>query len=250
VARPLWHAAEVRAAHGWASGAFLPARSAMVAEPLAFAQPELVAAISAAVDPQPAAHGLPLGVAVAQLHGLYILAQNAEGLIVVDMHAAHERVLYEQLKAQQSATGLASQQLLAPLALQFEEHEIDAALGHSADFGRAGFDIERLAPRQLAVRAVPALLASGDIAGTVRAVLHDLAADQGTHHLEAAADRVLGTIACRAAIHAQRRLSLPEMDALLRQMEQTERASQCNHGRPTWARVSLHELDGLFLRGR
>jgi DNA mismatch repair protein MutL len=192
----------------------------------------------------------PLGVALAQLHGLYILAQNAEGLIVVDMHAAHERVLYEQLKAQQAASGLASQRLLAPLALQFEEHAIDAALEHVEEFRRAGFEIERLAPRQLAVRAVPALLANSDVMGVVREVLHDLVAEQGAHHLDAAADRVLGTIACRSAIHAQRRLTLPEMDALLRQMEQTERASQCNHGRPTWTRVNLQDLDALFLRGR
>jgi DNA mismatch repair protein MutL len=210
--------------------------------PFAVREPAMNAAVPAADQ--------PLGVAIAQLHGLYILAQNADGLIVVDMHAAHERVLYEQLKVQQSGAGLASQRLLAPLALQFEEHEIDAALAHSADFARAGFEIERLAPRQLAVRAVPALLASGDVAATVRAVLHDLLQEQGTHHLEGTADRVLGTIACRGAIHAHRRLSVPEMDSLLRQMEQTERSSQCNHGRPTWTRVSLQELDALFLRGR
>ena len=256
---PGWSGAPLRAAHGWASGAFVPARATGAAEPLAEPWLALAApggADSTATAPPPAASPAaatdeqPLGVAIAQLHGLYVLAQNAQGLIVVDMHAAHERVLYERLKSQQSAGGLASQRLLAPLVLQFEEHEIDAALAQAGDFARAGFELARLAPRQLAVRAVPALLAGGDVAATVRAVLHDLAAEQGTHHLEAAADRVLGTIACRAAIHAQRRLSLPEMDALLRQMEQTERASQCNHGRPTWARVSLRELDALFLRGR
>jgi DNA mismatch repair protein MutL len=230
-----------------AASADFPARMAEAAGhsaalPFAVREPAMNAAVPAADQ--------PLGVAIAQLHGLYILAQNADGLIVVDMHAAHERVLYEQLKVQQSGAGLASQRLLAPLALQFEEHEIDAALAHSADFARAGFEIERLAPRQLAVRAVPALLASGDVAATVRAVLHDLLQEQGTHHLEGTADRVLGTIACRGAIHAHRRLSVPEMDSLLRQMEQTERSSQCNHGRPTWTRVSLQELDALFLRGR
>jgi DNA mismatch repair protein MutL len=238
---------QVHADHGWASGAFLPPRQLPA---FAVHDPVPVALTPNAPATALPAGAEPLGVAIAQLHGLYILAQNAEGLIVVDMHAAHERVLYEQLKLQQAGSGLASQRLLAPLALQFEEHEIDAVLAHAADFGRAGFELERLAPRQLAVRAVPALLASADAGAIVRAVLHDLLGEQGTHHLGVAADRVLGTVACRAAIHAQRRLSLPEMDALLRQMEQTERANQCNHGRPTWTRIGLQELDALFLRGR
>ena len=192
----------------------------------------------------------PLGVAIAQLHGLYILAQNRDGLIVVDMHAAHERVLYEALKAQQAANTVASQVLLAPLAIRFEIHEIDALMDQLRQLAAAGFEIERLAPNQLAVRAVPALLRDPDAEGVLRAVLRDLANDQGTHHLDVAADKVLGTIACRGAIHAHRRLTLPEMDALLRQMESTDRASQFNHGRPTWTRVSLTELDQLFLRGR
>jgi DNA mismatch repair protein MutL len=214
----------------WASGAFIAPRAWPVAEPGDGEQ--------------------PLGHALAQLHGLYILAQNAGGLIVVDMHAAHERVLYEALKSQQAATGIASQRLLAPLAIALDDHEIDQLLANQVDFARAGFELERLAPGQLAVRAVPALLAGAEVNAMLRAVLHDLAHEQGTHHLEGAADKVLGTIACRAAIHAHRRLTLPEMDTLLRQMERTERASQCNHGRPTWTRVTLSELDQLFLRGR
>jgi DNA mismatch repair protein MutL len=221
---------EMRAGHGWASGAFEATRVDRVAEPDRYAQ--------------------PLGVAIAQLHGLYILAQNRDGLIVVDMHAAHERVLYENLKLQQAQHQVASQTLLAPLAIRCEIHEVDALLEQLPQFARAGFEIERLAPNQLAVRAIPALLRDAEIESVVRAVLHDLASDQGTHHLDGAADRVLGTIACRSAIHAQRHLTLPEMDALLRQMETTDRASQCNHGRPTWTRVSLAELDQLFLRGR
>jgi DNA mismatch repair protein MutL len=205
---------------------------------------------SAPAVAEPDMSAQPLGVAIAQLHGLYILAQNRDGLIIVDMHAAHERVLYENLKLQQAQHQVASQTLLAPLAVRCEIHEVDALIEQLPQFKRAGFEIERLAPNQLAVRAIPALLRDSEIESVVRAVLHDLAADQGTHHLDGAADRVLGTIACRSAIHAQRRLTVPEMDALLRQMEATDRASQCNHGRPTWTRVSLAELDQLFLRGR
>jgi DNA mismatch repair protein MutL len=191
-----------------------------------------------------------LGQAVAQIHGVFILAQDAAGLVIVDMHAAHERVLYEALKqAHQSGAG-ASQHLLEPLAISCEAHEIDALLEELEDFTRLGFVLERLAPRQLAVRAVPAMLAQNDVPGIIRAVVHDLAEGHGAHHLDGAAHRVLGTLACRSAIHAHRRLSLEEMNALLRQMEQTERASQCNHGRPTWTRLSLAQLDQLFLRGR
>jgi DNA mismatch repair protein MutL len=229
------HQYALRPQHGWASGAFA-APSAMTASAAAVAEPD--------GNPQ------PLGVAIAQLHGLFILAQNSEGLIVVDMHAAHERVLYEAFKAQQAAQGVASQTLLAPLAIRAEVHEIDVLIEQLPRLHAAGIDIERLAPNQLAVRSIPALLREAEVEPMLREVLRDLANDQGAHHLDTTADRVLGTLACRSAIHAHRRLSLSEMDALLRQMEQTERASQCNHGRPTWARVSLAELDQLFLRGR
>jgi DNA mismatch repair protein MutL len=199
---------------------------------------------------EPAGEARPLGQALAQLHGLYILAQNAGGLIVVDMHAAHERVLYEALKVQYAMAEPAAQWLLEPLAVSLAEHEVDILLEAQADLEKVGFELDRVAPGQLALRRVPAVLASGDVVPLLQQVAHDLAGGQGAHHLDAAAHGVLGTLACRAAIHAHRRLSLPEMDALLRQMEQTERASQCNHGRPTWTRVSLAELDQLFLRGR
>jgi len=193
----------------------------------------------------------PLGAPLAQLHGLFVLAQNRRGLVLVDMHAAHERVLYEAFKAQHDAGGApASQQLLEPIAVAAAEHEIDTLLASSDDFARVGFTLERLAPGQLAVRAVPALLANADVPTLLREVLRDLSADRGAHHLDGAAHRVLGTLACRSAIHAHRRLTLPEMDALLRQMEATERSGQCNHGRPTWTELSLQELDRLFLRGR
>ncbi len=193
----------------------------------------------------------PLGTPLAQLHGLFVLAQNRRGLVLVDMHAAHERVLYEAFKPQHAAGGKpAAQQLLEPIAVSAAEHEIDTLLAALDDFARVGFELERLAPAQLAVRAVPALLATTDVPALLREVLHDLAGDRGAHHLDGAAHRVLGTLACRSAIHAHRRLTLPEMDALLRQMEATERSGQCNHGRPTWTELSLAELDRLFLRGR
>jgi len=192
----------------------------------------------------------PLGTPIAQLHGLYILAQNRRGLILVDMHAAHERVLYESMKRQYAEAAPATQRLLEPLAFSAAEHEIEALLNAHDDFAQVGFELERLAPTQLAVRAVPALLADVDVPGLLRAVTADLMEASGSHHLEGTAHRLLGTIACRSAIHAQRRLTLPEMDALLRQMEVTERSGQCNHGRPTWTEISLAELDRLFLRGR
>jgi DNA mismatch repair protein MutL len=192
----------------------------------------------------------PLGTAIAQLHGAYILAQNREGLVLVDMHAAHERVLYEKFKAERAAGAPASQHLLEPLVVELKPHELSAVLERRAEWEQAGFEPEALGPTRLALRRVPATLRTAEIPRIVAAVVHDLATDADTHHLEGAADRFLGTLACRAAIHANRRLSLTEMDTLLRQMEATERANQCNHGRPTWTRLSLQQLDQLFLRGR
>jgi DNA mismatch repair protein MutL len=193
----------------------------------------------------------PLGVALAQLHGLYILAQNREGLIIVDAHAAHERVLYEQLKRDYDAAGTAaSQGLLEPLVLQAPEHEIDALLGERVELERLGFSLERLSPASLALRRVPALLAQLDARELLQQLARELCGELGVNHLDASAHRLLGSLACRAAIRGQRTLSLAQMDALLRQMEQTERASQCNHGRPTWMRLTLREIDQLFLRGR
>ena len=210
----------------------------------AISEPRTAQPLSAAGEDQ------PLGAPIAQLHGLYILAQNRQGLVLVDMHAAHERVLYEALKLQHAQQSPASQQLLEPLAVNADEHELDLLMAAREDFTRLGFELDRIAPTQLAVRAVPALLADAEVPTLLRAIIHDLASERGAHHLEASAQRVLAAIACRSAIHAQRRLSLAEMAALLRQMEHTERAGQCNHGRPTWTAVSLAERDRLFLRGR
>ena len=192
----------------------------------------------------------PLGAALAQLHGIYILAQDAEGLVLVDMHAGHERVLYEKLKADHAARRQDAQVLLEPLLVSLKDYEIDALLEALPEWERAGFDIARIAPDRIAVRSVPALLAKSDVAALVREVVAAVTAEEGAHHVQGAEHQLLATLACRAAIHAHRRLTLPEMDALLRQMEETERASQCNHGRPTFARVTMAELDRLFLRGR
>jgi DNA mismatch repair protein MutL len=193
----------------------------------------------------------PLGLAIAQLHGLYILAQTAEGMIVVDTHAAHERVLYEQLKLQYDGSTPASQLLLAPITVAAAEHEVDALLQASDEFERVGFELQRHAPQRLIVRRVPALLTRTDVAALIAQIGRELTGEaDGSHHLDATAHRILGSIACRTAIRGQRTMSLGEMDALLRQMEQTDRASQCNHGRPTWMRLTLREIDQLFLRGR
>ena len=226
------------AAPRWERSQFAAAELLRVSEP-----PAAAAAV--------ATEDRPLGTPIAQLHGLYVLAQNRAGLVLVDMHAAHERVLYEAFKAQHAAAGApAAQRLLEPIAIGAAEHEIDTLLAAGDDFVRLGFELERLAPGQLAVRAVPAMLATADLAALFRAVLADLAEDRGAHHLDGTAHRVLGTLACRSAIHAHRRLNLAEMDSLLRQMEATERSSQCNHGRPSWTTLPLAELDRLFLRGR
>jgi DNA mismatch repair protein MutL len=235
---------------GFAAGAAPQSFASQGAPPgYAYSRSSFAAARALAAG-EPSDEERPLGVAVAQLHGLYILAQSRDGLIVVDTHAAHERVIYEQLKSLYQAGTPASQLLLEPLSVAAGEHEIDALLAEAADFERVGFEIERLAPERLAVRRVPALLAGTDIAGLVAQLGRELTGEAGTHHLDGAAHRILGSMACRAAIRGHRALSLGEMDALLRQMEQTERASQCNHGRPTWMRMSLREIDQLFLRGR
>jgi len=192
----------------------------------------------------------PLGVALAQLHGIYILSQTSDGLVLVDMHAGHERVLYEQFKAAHSASAPASQQLLEPIVVELKPHELEAILEDEEDWERAGFELDALGSTRLALRRIPALLTGEDVGEIVASVIRDMETDVHGHHLDGAADKFLGTLACRTAIHAHRRLTLPEMNSLLRQMESTDRANQCNHGRPTWTRLSLPELDQLFLRGR
>jgi DNA mismatch repair protein MutL len=196
-----------------------------------------------------AVHEAPLGYAIAQLHGVYILAQSAEGMVLVDMHAAHERVMYENMK-KLLAGDTAQQQLLMPEILHVTPAQADVAESHAQQFAALGFGVTRLGPDQLALRAIPTLLAGRDPAGIVRDVLSDLLEAGSSRRVEESINHLLATMACHAAVRAQRTLSLPEMNALLREMEGTERADQCNHGRPTWVRLSMSELDRLFLRGR
>ena len=191
----------------------------------------------------------PLGFAVAQLHGVYILSQTEEGLVLVDMHAAHERVMYERMKRLLSGE-TAQQHLLVPDILKVTPAQAEAADAHGAEFAALGFALTRLAPDQLALRGVPSLLAGDDPADVVRDVLSDLAETGHSRRVEESINRRLGTMACHAAVRAQRTLSIAEMNALLREMEHTDRADQCNHGRPTWVRLSLGDLDRLFMRGR
>jgi DNA mismatch repair protein MutL len=198
-----------------------------------------------------APHGTsaPLGYAIAQLHGVYILAQAADGMVLVDMHAAHERIMYEGMK-KLLAGETSQQQLLIPEVLNVTPAQADMAEEHQQEFSALGFGVTRLGPDQLALRAVPTLLAGRNPAGIVRDVLSDLLESGHSRRVEESINHLLATMACHAAVRAQRSLSLPEMNALLREMEGTERADQCNHGRPTWVRLSMSELDRLFLRGR
>jgi len=201
-----------------------------------------------------AAEEWPLGRALAQLMGIYILAENRQGLIIVDMHAAHERIVYERLKQQFSQSRIASQPLLIPATFAATPAEVAAAESHGDTLARLGLDISPFSPRTLAVRAMPSALIRGDSGGQAvelaRAVLTELATQEATTVIERAQDELLGTMACHGSVRANRQLTVPEMNALLRQMEATERSDQCNHGRPTWRQVTLKDLDSLFLRGR
>ena len=218
---------------------------------------EVSSALHGTPQPLPQAEGPvpPLGYAVAQLHGIYILSETAEGMIVVDMHAAHERIGYEKLKAAHDGEGLRSQPLLVPRTVSLSEREADLADANAATLATLGFEVSRSGPSTLALRSVPALLAQADVEALLRDVLADLregdgTARSGTDRVTAARDELLATMACHGAVRAHRRLSLPEMNALLREMETTQRSAQCNHGRPTWARFTLAEMDKWFLRGR
>ncbi len=192
----------------------------------------------------------PLGYAIAQLHGIYILAENADGLVIVDMHAAHERITYEKLKQSIDAQGLAIQQLLAPLALNTTEAEAELAEERQAELAAMGLDLDRTGLASITVRAVPALLAKGNVEELVRDVLGEMAKLGTNRELVNRRDDLLANMACHASVRANRSLSLAEMNALLREMERTENAEQCNHGRPTYRVQTLAELDGQFLRGQ
>ncbi|UCC56747.1 MAG: DNA mismatch repair endonuclease MutL [Gammaproteobacteria bacterium] len=248
--RPL-HALDIRSGEG----------AAVQQSPMPLGIREQVAGY-AALHPGAAANGKPatpahrqdadhpLGHALAQLQGVYILAQNHNGLVIVDMHAAHERITYEGLKASHASDGVRTQPLLVPLSIAVSEREADVCESRQDWFAVLGFEIDRTGPEQLLVRQVPVLLYDTDIEGLVRDVLADMLEQGDSRRVEISVNEVLSTMACHGSVRANRHMTIEEMNALLREMEITERSGQCNHGRPTWVEVSLDELDKLFLRGR
>ena len=257
-ARSLWERAPVTSP--WQTGGFQPRLTLQTAQALYSPQePGLADAPSAgpttpnstaASDPP---EDQPLGRALAQLHGVYILAQNRQGLIVVDMHAAHERIVYERLKADDAVRGdrpMAAQPLLIPATFTATPTEIATAQDHAPALESLGLDISPIGPATLAVRSRPSALMRGDVVALARAVLADLAQWGASRVAGRARDDLLASMACHGAVRANRSLTLPEMDALLRDMERTERSDQCNHGRPTWRQMTMRDLDALFLRGR
>jgi len=214
------------------------------ATPEPFPQPSAIT-LPASSEQEP-----PLGYAIAQLHGIYVLAQTRAGMIVVDMHAAHERITYERMKQALDKQDLKRQPLLVPLSLMVSEKEAALAESYGEELDHLGLQIERIGPETLAVRQIPALLRGADTEQLVRDVLSDLIEHGQSNRVEAVTFELLGTMACHGSVRANRQLTIPEMNSLLRDMEATERSGQCNHGRPTWTLVTLSELDKLFLRGR
>ncbi|MFT4764192.1 MAG: DNA mismatch repair protein MutL [Oleispira sp.] len=192
----------------------------------------------------------PLGFAIAQLHGIYILSENAHGLVVVDMHAAHERITYERLKIAVDHQNVQSQPLLVPITISVSEGEADAAEQYADEFARFGVLLQRAAPESIMIRQIPVILQQAEVERLVTDMLADLMQHGSSDRIQAHRNEILGTMACHGSVRANRKLTLPEMNGLLRDMEDTERSGQCNHGRPTWTQMSMSDLDKLFLRGR
>jgi DNA mismatch repair protein MutL len=192
----------------------------------------------------------PLGFAIAQLKGIFILAENAQGLIIVDMHAAHERITYERMKSAYDDQGLVSQPLLVPENLVVSQREAAVVDENPSVFEQLGFSVQRAGQESLIVREIPAILRGSQVEGLLRDVLSDLLEHGSSVRIREHINEILSTMACHGSVRANRKLTIPEMNALLRDMETTERSGQCNHGRPTWSQLSVEELDKLFLRGR
>ncbi|HET7569450.1 MAG TPA: DNA mismatch repair endonuclease MutL [Gammaproteobacteria bacterium] len=230
----------------------MPERTGSVAESLtAYARlSETAAEPAAASEPVESGDEPPLGIAIGQYRGIYILAQRSDGLVLIDMHAAHERVTYEQMKRALANGGISTAPLLVPVTVDLTAAEVEQLAEAAGDLARLGLEVDRLGPSSIAVRSLPLELRGADAAALVREIAADLIAEGGSKGLSASIERVLATLACHRAVRAGRQLTLAEMNALLRAMEKTDRADQCNHGRPTWTRLSLAELDRLFLRGQ
>jgi len=239
------------AVHGGQAGMALPVREQLAAYAAVLGAGQIAARQDFAADRPDSDDELPpLGYALAQLHGVYVLSQNQHGLVLTDMHAAHERITYERLKRRHVEGGIRAQRLLVPVDVRVSEGEADLAERGRADLAGLGLVVDRSGPESLVLREVPALLAQSDGARLLRDVLADLGSLGSSGRVETASNEILSTMACHGSVRANRQLTLPEMNALLRDMERTERSGHCNHGRPTWVQLDMATLDRLFLRGR